>query len=124
MALAGEGAEGRRRASPARAVLLALIAMAAMPNGLYFSPLFDSVLYYVPRAASAFFLRGQEVTFYLTGFVLWLFTLVISGIPAAAYERLRGLRDSSAVSLVIWLVVALVLSVPSLMALAELMAEP
>lgn len=123
MALA-EDRTGHRRASPVRALLLALVAVAAMPNGLYFSPLFDSVLYYVPRAASAFFLRGQEVTFYLTGVVLWLFTLGLSGIPAAIYERIRGLRESSIASLLIWLVSALLLSIPSFLALAEIMGEP
>jgi hypothetical protein len=124
MALAGEDAAAGRRVSPLRALLLALIAVAAMPNGLYFSPLFDSVLYYVPRAASAFFLRGQEVTFYLTGIVLWLFTLGLAGIPAAIYERIRGLREGSLASLLIWLVFALVLSIPSFMAFSELMSEP
>ncbi len=123
MALADEGA-AHRRASPARALLLALVAIAAMPNGLYFSPLFDSVLYYVPRAASVFFLRGQEVTFYLTGVVLWLLTLGIAGIPAAVYERIRGLKESSIASLLIWLVTALILSIPSFLALAEIMGEP
>lgn len=122
MALAEE--EAPRRVSIVRALLLALVAIAAMPNGLYFSPLFDSVLYYVPRAASAFFLRGQEVTFYLTGIVLWLFTLGVAGIPAAIYDRIRGLREGSAVSLLIWLVFALVLSIPSFMAFSELMADP
>ncbi|RTL70593.1 MAG: hypothetical protein EKK41_12265 [Hyphomicrobiales bacterium] len=123
MALA-EPRTGHRRASPVRALLLALVAIAAMPNGLYFSPLFDSVLYYVPRAASALFLRGQEVTFYLTGAVLWLFTLGVAGIPAAIYERIRGLKESSIASLLIWLVTALILSIPSFMALAEIMGEP
>ncbi len=110
--------------SPVRALLLALVAVAAMPNGMYFSPLFDPVLYYIPRASSAFFLRGQEITFYLTGLVLWMFTLALSGIPAAVYERLRGLPHSTVGSLLVWLVAALVLSIPSLMAFAELMAEP
>lgn len=124
MALADDGPSAGRRASPLRALLLALIACAAMPNGLYFSPLFDPVLYYVPRAASALFLRGQEVTFYLTGIVLWLFTLGIAGIPAKLYERIRGLQESSVASLLIWLVAALLLSIPSFMALAEIVAEP
>lgn len=124
MALAEGQANATRRVSPMRALMLALIAVAAMPNGLYFSPLFDSFLYYVPRAASVLFLRGPEVTFYLTGIVLWLFTLVLSGIPAAVFERIRGARESTFASLVIWLLTALVLSIPSFMALAELMSEP
>lgn len=124
MALAEGQENAGRRVSPVRALLLALIAVAAMPNGLFFSPLFDSFLYYVPRAASVFFLRGQEVTFYLTGIVLWLFTLVLAGIPAALYERIRGAKESTLASLLIWLVTALVLSIPSFMALAELMSEP
>lgn len=114
----------RRRPSIVRSLLLLLIAIAAMPNGLYFSPLFDSVLFMIPRASSAFFIRGQESTFYLTGLVLWLSTLSLAGIPAAVWDRVRGLPHGSSVSLLLWLAAAVLLSIPSLNAANELFLEP
>ena len=122
--MTGPASSQTRDFSIQRSLLLALIAIAAMPNGLFFSPFFDPVLYIVPRTASAFFLKGQEVTFYLAGAVLWLFTLLLAAIPAAIYERIRGQAQSSTASLLIWLVVALVLSIPSFLAVTELFSEP
>lgn len=113
-----------RRPSILRGLLLALIAAAAMPNGMFFSPLFDSVLFMIPRTAAAFFVKGSTATFYLTGIALWLLTLVLAGIPAAIYDRVRGLPHGSMASLVIWLLTAFVLSFPSLQAAFELFAEP
>lgn len=107
-----------------RSLLLLLVAVAAMPNGLFFSPLFDSVLFMLPRTAAAFFIKGQTAMFYLTGIVLWLFTLVLAGIPAAIYDRVRRLPGGSPVSLLIWLLAALLLSIPSLQAAFELFVEP
>ena len=42
-------------------------------------------------------------------------TLAIAGIPAAVYERIRGLKSSTAVSLAIWLVAAVLLALPAIM---------
>lgn len=103
-----------------RTLPLVAIFAVSMANGLYFSPLFDSVLFVIPRTLGMFFLKGQSVTFYATGFFLWLMTLLLAGIPAAIYERVRGLERSSPVSLGIWLLAALALSYPSLKAAADL----
>lgn len=116
--------DAAHRPSLLRGLLLALIAAAAMPNGMFFSPLFDSVLFMIPRTAAAFFIKGSTATFYLTGIALWLLTLVLAGIPAAIYDRVRGLPHGSMASLIIWLLTALALSIPSLQAAAELFAEP
>lgn len=113
-----------RRPSVLRGLLLALIAAAAMPNGMFFSPLFDSVLFMIPRTAAAFFIKGPTATFYLTGIALWLLTLVLAGIPAAIYDRARSLPHGSMASLLIWLLTAFLLSFPSLQAALELFAEP
>lgn len=113
-----------RRPSALRVLLLLLISLAAMLNGLYFSPFFDSVLFVIARPASAFFIKGQMATFYLTGLMLWLSTLVLSGIPAALWERVRGLPAGNISSLVIWLVAALALASPSAIAFYELLVEP
>lgn len=109
-----------RALSLLRMTLLLLIAVVAMGNGLYFSPYFDRLLILMPRLASAFFIKGQEAIFYLTGFTLWMMTLMLAGIPAAIWDRLRGLPKGGNVSLVIWLVVAAVITYDSWLVLYEL----
>jgi hypothetical protein len=103
-----------------RTLPLVAIFLVSMANGLYFSPLFDSVLYIVPRVLGMFALKGPDLAFYATGFFLWGMTLLLSGVPAAIYERVRGLPRSTPVSLGIWLLAALALSYPSLSAAADL----
>ncbi len=101
-------------------LLLLLIAVVAMGNGLYFSPYFDRLLILMPRLASAFFLKGQEAIFYLTGFVLWMLTTDTRRHSAAIWDRVRGLPQGSVVSLLIWLAIAAVLTYDSWLVLYEL----
>lgn len=120
-------ADNRRaatRVSPLRTVLLALAAISAMPNGLFFSPWFDSVLFMLPRASSAFLVTGDMATFYLTGVLLWLITLALAGIPAALYERIVAKGQPTIVPMLVWMLTALVLSIPSFRSAMDLFAEP
>ena len=110
----------RLRPSPLRMTLLALIACLAMGNGLYFSPYFDKLLILTPRLGAPFFIKGPEAMFYLTGFALWMLTLVIAGIPAALVDRVRGQNNGSILTLVIWLVVTLIITYDSWLVLYEL----
>ena len=43
-----------------------------------------------------------------------LLTLLVAGIPAALYERWRGLPESTPGSLAVWLLSALLLTAPTL----------
>lgn len=124
MGIDREPAAEAARVSPVRSLLLALVAIAAMPNGLFFSPWFDSVLFMLPRAAAAFFITGHMAMFYLAGIFLWLLTLVLAGIPAALYELACGRRRPTLVALLIWLVAALLLGIPSFQSAIELLQEP
>lgn len=114
----------RRGLSLLRMLLLLLIAVVAMGNGLYFSPYFDKLLILTPRLASAFFIKGQEAIFYLTGFALWMMTLMIAGLPAALWDRVRGLPQGSILSLAIWLMAACVITYDSWLVLYELFFDP
>jgi hypothetical protein len=114
----------RRGLSLLRMLLLLLIAVVAMGNGLYFSPYFDKLLILTPRLASAFFIKGQEAIFYLTGFALWMMTLMIAGLPAALWDRVRGLPQGSILSLAIWLLAACVITYDSWLVLYELFFDP
>jgi hypothetical protein len=99
-----------------RDALLAATAGLAIVNGLPVTPRFDSishVLYLFTRGSSVI---GGDVLFYATSGVMALMTLLIGGIPAAIYERIRGQQESTPVSLGIWLVATALLALPALRA--------
>jgi hypothetical protein len=41
-------------------------------------------------------------------------TLMLAGIPAALYERVRGLQFSSTASMAIWLIATVLLTMPAI----------
>lgn len=98
-----------------RGLLLVAAAAIALFNGSLWSPFFDSVAYIlylttrgVPLMTAA---RASDVT----PIVIAVMTLMLAGIPAAVYERIRGLPTSTTVSLGIWLVATLLLTLPTIM---------
>lgn len=95
-----------------RDVLLVATAGLSLLNGMHFSPLFDPVLFFVQRLAPGFF--GPILLFYFNSLLISITTLLIAGIPAAIYERVMGHKDSTAVSLGIWFIGTLLLTLPSL----------
>jgi hypothetical protein len=94
---------------------LAATAALAIVNGLDFSPVFDSVSYYLYSFARSSPLFDAEVFFYLTSLAISLMTLLLAGIPAALYERVRGLQQSTPASLTIWLLATLLLALPAIL---------
>ncbi|HEY7552832.1 MAG TPA: hypothetical protein VH913_25320, partial [Hyphomicrobiaceae bacterium] len=84
-------------------------------NGTLFSPIFDSIFYYLDTFARGSLFYSPQLYLILTSVFISLMTLLIAGIPAALYERIRGLKTSTPVSLGIWLVTALLLSLPTIM---------
>jgi hypothetical protein len=100
-----------------RDVLLVATAGLALLNGMHFSPLFDPVLFFVHRMAPSFF--GPLLLFYFNSLFISLTTLLLAGVPAAIYERLRGLKESTMVSLCIWLAGVLLLTLPALLSVAR-----
>jgi len=113
--------------------LVCLAAIAAFNGSLHalvfdsvsYSPVFDSVSYYVSTFAQGSyidaFVRGMLASPQLyqnaTSIFIAAMTLLIAGIPAAIYERIRGLKSSTPVSLSIWLAAAALLSLPTIMQL-------
>jgi hypothetical protein len=101
------------------ALVTATVAIAVV-NGLPVRPFFDSVshvLYLFTRGSR---LLDPDHLYYLTTLAIAVMTLVVAGIPAALYERARGLRQSTPVSLGIWLAATVLLSHRALLALADL----
>ncbi|HJU32433.1 MAG TPA: hypothetical protein VJ740_13300 [Hyphomicrobiaceae bacterium] len=106
-----------------RDVPLALTAGLAVINGLDFSPFFDTVSFWLYSFARGSRLYHGEVFYYLTSAAITVMTLLIGGVPAAIYERVRGLQQSSPGSLIVWLAATLLLTWPTLLRLVTLGEE-
>jgi uncharacterized membrane protein len=98
-------------------VLLVAAASASLVNGMHFSPLFDPV-FFLLRPFVAPLLSGPLVLFYLTSIFISVMTLLIAGIPAAIYERVRGHAESSPISIGIWFAATLLLALPGILGAA------
>jgi hypothetical protein len=103
----------------ARLVLLAGVIAIAVFNGQAFSsgrwsgPAFDPLLYLLTPFISGTPLGVGMGFYYTTSVMLSLLTFIVSGLPAAIYERLLGRRTSTVVSLLIWLAAAALLALPA-----------
>lgn len=97
-----------------RDVLLVSAAAVSLLNGMHFSPIFDPVFFLLRPFVAQIFSSGL-VLFYLTSIFISVMTLVIGGVPAAIYERIRGQSESSPVSIGIWLVATIVLALPGIL---------
>jgi len=84
--------------------------------GLSSSPVFDSVDQILGAATRGYpFATTERVYYYGTPLLIAVITLLIAGIPAAIYERIRGLKTSTPVSLGIWLIATILLTLPTIM---------
>ncbi len=98
-----------------RDVPLAATVGVSIVNGLDFSPVFDSVSFFLYSFARESPIYDGELFFYLTSVVISLMTLLLAGIPAALYERVRGLQQSTPGSLAIWLLATALLTLPAIL---------
>ena len=95
-----------------RTLPLALLVAVAVVHGLILSPLYDFVSYFVSAFSRRTIFYNQTVLELFPSVLIALLTLMLAGVPAAIYERARGLRDSTPTSIAIWLVATLLLSAP------------
>lgn len=107
----------QRETTMQRDVLLVATAGLSLLNGMHFSPIFDPVAILLKPFVAGTLLATPLVFLYLASIFCSLMTLLIAGIPAAIYERLKGQSDSSPVSLGIWLAATALLTLPSLLGL-------
>lgn len=96
--------------------LLIGIAVVSMLNGMHFSPWINLFAAALAPLLAAFFITSPVLLFYFASLTLAVATAIIAGIPAALYERANGLNESSGASLGIWLVTAMVLTIPTVIA--------
>lgn len=94
-------------------VLLVATAGLSLLNGQNASPFFWSFDQYL-KPFIAPIVSSPILLFYFTSLLLSLMTLLLAGVPAALYERLRGLQTSSPLSIGIWFVFTLLLTLPTL----------
>lgn len=91
------------------------IAGMSLLNGMHFSAYFDPVFILMKQFAPGFFISSPLLIFYFTSLFISALTLAIGGIPAAIYERGKGLETSTAASMWIWLGGILLLTIPTLL---------
>jgi hypothetical protein len=86
----------------------------ALYNGL-FSPFTFIVLQWAPAWMPTFVPFNAGIALYGASLIVSTTTLLLSGVPAALYERWRG-SGSTAASCLIWLIGAMLLTVPAVLA--------
>jgi hypothetical protein len=90
------------------------LALAGLINGSHTSPWFDMLAGPVAAITSGFLFSSPLLIFYFTSLSISVFTVLIAGVPAAIDEQQRGVKESDTRSLTIWLVAAMLLSLPAL----------
>lgn len=100
--------------SPDRMILVALLVAVALFNGTKWSPFYDPTAYVMHLNLRAYRLVSARTLYESAMLPIALLTLMLAGIPAALYERLRGLQASSTASLAIWLVATVLLTLPTI----------
>lgn len=101
-----------------RDVTLVATAGLSLVNGMHFSPWFDPVAILLKPFLAGTFLGTPIVFLYLTSIFISVMTLLIAGVPAAIYERVKGLKESNSTSLFIWLGATALLSARAMLAAA------
>lgn len=87
----------------------------ALYNGL-FSPFTFIVLQWAPAWMPGFVPFTMGTALYGASLIVATTTLLLAGVPAALYERWRKLPRSTAQSCLIWLVGAMLLTIPAALA--------
>ena len=94
--------------------LLIGVAVISMLNGMHFSPFINLFAAALAPLLAAFFITSPVLLFYFASLTLAVSTAILAGIPAALYERAKGQSESSGASLGVWLVSAIILTIPTM----------
>ena len=91
------------------------IAFFGMINGLFNQLWVLFSLIYVQQLAGPLFFGSVPLTLIFASLMVSTITIILGGIPAAAYEHITGAKeDSNDVSLWIWLAGTALLSLPAI----------
>jgi hypothetical protein len=105
----------QREALLKRDGMLIGIAAASLINGMHFSPLFEPAFLLLRAFAPSFLVGSPLLMFYFTSLLLSATTLILTGVPAALFERFTGRKQSDMTSLSIWLATGGALAVITLL---------
>jgi hypothetical protein len=89
------------------------IATAGLVNGSHLSPWFDVMSAPIAAILSGFYISSPALLFYFASLCISVFTVMISGVPAAIYEQSRGQKDSDGASMLVWMGAAILLALPA-----------
>ena len=90
------------------------IAFFGMINGLFNQVAVLFALLHVQILAPALFFGSTSLTLMFSSLMVSTGTIILAGIPAAIYERVRGAKDDSTeVSMWIWLAGTALLTLPA-----------
>lgn len=84
-------------------VLLIATAGVSLLQGMPWSPALFPVVVLLKSLLAGSFLGSPLVITYLGSMLASALTLVLAGVPAALYERMKGSQTSTTPSLLIWL---------------------
>lgn len=93
--------------------LLNLVVSVCVVNGI-FSPFLVIALQIAPILMPEMFPRTVGWSLFFASIIVSTATLLVSGIPAALYERFLETDESSPTSMWIWFVAAIVMTLPAL----------
>jgi len=96
-----------------RGTLLPVVVGVCMANGI-FSPYLAVALQIVPVLMPEAFPKTAEWALFFSSIFVATATLLLSGVPAALFERIANPSERSAASTWIWLTGAMFLSLPAL----------
>jgi len=92
-------------------MLFVCVLCVCLFNGLT-SPLLLLMQVLAPIWMPGFLPSTPELQFYFASLLVSFGTLLLAGVPAALYERLRRQRSSDRTSLLVWLGAAILLTLP------------
>lgn len=95
-----------------RALFVAVLGVTLL-NG-FVSPMVPLVFLLSPVWMPEFAPRTPIAILYGTSLIVSISTLIVSGVPAALFERLTGRQDTDMSSMLVWLGAAILLTLPGL----------
>lgn len=93
------------------------IASLSLLNGMHFSPYFSFVAIPFGPILREYGITSPVITFYLASLILSVGSVIVSGVPAAIFERLTGRQQTDSTSMAVWLGAILLISIPSFLGL-------
>ncbi len=93
------------------------LASLSLVNGMHFSPYFSFIAIPFGPILREYGITSPVITFYLASLIVAVGSVIVSGIPAAIFERLTGRQQTDPTSMAVWLGAIFLITIPSFMGL-------